>query len=197
MLINKNNFNSSDPIRNNKNIIIPSYFTERNNKNEDYLSSIQRRFSDIFLKIKYQDNDKKVKKQKVSNEVIMGAIFLKKLGFNEHFVQKKEHNKIDIDKVIEIQGLFRGYFIRNINFKLDKLKVRQCLLELFCLLLHGFFYKEKIRYYFNTLKEIYFSTRYNVEEEFNLDDKIKFILPKGFYNDSRINDLNCINFGNE
>ena len=193
MMIKKNNYSSKNTINPNKDIILPTYFSEEDGKNEDFLSSIKNRFNDIFSKLNYNDKDNK---KKVSNEIIYGAIMLKKLGFNEHFEHKRKYQRVDIDKIIEIQKLFRGYFIRNINLKVDKLKLRKCLIELFCLLLYGLYFKGKIRYYFNILKEIYKSTRYCVEEEFNFDDKMKFILPQEFYNDTKINDLNAINFEN-
>ena len=148
-----------------------SYFTWDDDNNEDFLLSFKKRFDDIFKQIKghekiFEDLEKKQKKKKVSNEIIKAAVFLRKLNFQENFPKKrKKQIKIDVEKVIEIQKIFKGHVNRNINFQTDRLRLRQCLIELFCLLIYGNWYKAKIRYNFYLLKYFYNTSKLEVGNE--------------------------------
>ena len=172
--------------------------------NDDFLLSFRKRFDDIFKQIKghekiFEDLEKKYKKKKVSNEIIKGAVFLRKLNFQENFPKKKVKKlpNLDVNKVIEIQKIFRGYFIRNLNNKIDSLKLRQCLVELFCLLIYGNYYRAKIRYYYFLLRECYILTKCEVANELTFTDRITFKLPKCFYNGTKINDLDSDKIGDD
>ena len=171
--------------------------------NDDFLLSFRKRFDDIFKDIKghekiFEDLKKEHKKKKVSNEIIKGAVFLRKLKFNENFPKKRNKTqKIDVNKIIEIQKIFKGYFVRNITFKLDKLRLRQCLIELFCLLIYGSCCNSKIREYFRIFRQIYNASKLDVGNELTLGDKLSFKLPKCFYAGTKINNLNSNRIGKE
>ena len=170
--------------------------------NDDFLLSLRRRYDDIFKQIKghekiFDELKQNYKKKKVSNEIIKGAVFLRKLNFHENFPKKKKTPKLDVNKVIEIQKIFKGHFIRDINFKIDRLKLRQCLIELFCLLIYGNWYRAKIRYYFLILIQCYNDVKLDVGKELTFEDKISFKLPNKFYSGTKINNLSSIKIGKD
>ena len=170
--------------------------------NDDLLLSIRNRFNDIFEKIKgtekiFEEIEKRNKK--VSNDVIKGAVFLRKLGFQDDFPKKKKKIKIkiDVNKVIEIQRVFKGHFVRDVNSKIDRLKLRQCLMELFCLLIHGHWCRAKVRFNFKMIKEFYDVAKLYAGEEIGFVDRITFKLPKCFYSGTKINDLQSERIGKD
>ena len=179
------------------------HFSMSHDYNDDYLLSFRRRYDDIFKQIKgheklFDDLKKEHKKKKVSNEIIKGAVLLRKLNFQENFPKiKNKTPKIDVNKVIEIQRIFKGHFIRDINFKVDRLRLRQCLIELFCLLVYGSWCSSKIRYYFLLLIKYYKAARLDVGKEVTFEDKISFKLPKRFYQGTKINNLSSIKIGKD
>ena len=203
-LLNPSNFPKDKESKNSNRKKIKN-FTWNEDYNDDFLLSFRKKFDDIFKEIKghekifeYLRKEHK-RKKKVSNEVIKGAVFLRKLKFNENFpkIKRKKTIKVDVDKVVEIQRIFKGYFVRNINLKLDRLKLRQCLLELFCLLIYGDWYRAKIRAQFNILKYAYNAAKLDVGKELNFSDKISFKLPKCFYTGTKINNLNSERIGKD
>jgi len=170
--------------------------------NDDLLLSIKNRFNDIFEKIKGTEKifaEIEKRNKKVSNDVIKGAVFLRKLGFQDDFPKKKKkiQIKIDVNKVIEIQRVFKGHFVRDVNSKIDRLKLRQCLIELFCLLIHGHWCRAKVRFYFLLMKEFYDVAKLYAGEEIGFVDRITFKLPKCFYSGTKINDLQSERIGRD
>ena len=189
------NFNNKEKKSRNKKV---KQVTWDDDYNDDFLFSFRKKFDDIFQQIEghekiFEDIDSNYRKEKISNDVIKGAVMLKKLNFNEHFHKKKrkrkKSSKIDVKKVIEIQRIFKGYFVRNISFKIDRLKLRQCFLELFCLLIYGSWCKAEIKYYYHLLLEYYNTAKLDVGKEVTFADKLSFKLPKCFYSGTKINDL--------
>jgi hypothetical protein len=181
---------------------IKEYLTTDEEFNDDLLLSIKNRFNDIFEKIKGTEKifaEIEKRNKKVSNDVIKGAVFLRKLGFQDNFPKKKKKIKIkiDVNKVIEIQRVFKGHFVREVNSKIDRLKLRQCLFELFCLLIHGHWCRAKVRFYFKLLKEMYDVAKLYAGEEIGFVDKITFKLPKCFYSGTKINDLQSERIGRD
>lgn len=183
-----------------------AFMTIDQDYNDEFLLSLRRRFNDIFKKIKgsekiFEEIEKrnKNKNTKVSNNVIKGAVYLKKLFFHENFPKKKikRERKIDVNKVIEIQKIFKGFVARNINSNIDRVKVRQCLIELFCLLLYGHWHMAKIRYYFYILKDCYITAKLYAGDEITFVDRITFKLPKCFYSGTKINDLKSDRIGKD
>ena len=122
---------------------------------------------------------------------------LRKLNFNENFGKKIKKKKIDVNKVIEIQKVFKGYMVRNIDSIPNRLRLRQCLIELFCLLIYGHWYKTKLRYYITLLEKYYKISRLIDVAEINFKDKLAFKLPKCFYSNMKINNLKSSKLGKE
>ena len=173
---------------------------------EDFLLLFRRRFDNIFKKLKghekiFEQLKKRYKNKKKNNsyQPLIEGVYLKKYNFNENFERKKiiKQPKVDVAKVIEIQKIFKGHLNRKINLKIDRLKLRQCLVELFCLLLYGNFCKAIIRISFLSLKEYYIASKLNTGEELTFMDRITFKLPHCFYSGSKINNLRSKNIGEE
>ena len=177
------------------------YSTIDEDYNDDFLLSFRRRFNDIIKKIEgsekiFEDIEKAKKSHFYHNKK---GIYMKKLFFNDYKNKKKKKRikKLDLKKVIEIQKIFKGFIVRNINSNIDRLKLRQCLIELFCLLLYGNCIKARIRYNFFLLKKYYITAKLYAGEELNFMDRIKFKLPICFYSGTKINDLRSPRIGKE
>jgi hypothetical protein len=189
-----------------------STYTERNiitidkEGEEDFLLIFRRKFDDIFKKIKGHEKifeqlkkKSKFKNYNISDYNIKNGIYLKKYNFDKGFERKKiiKQPKVDVKKVIEIQKIFKGHLNRKINLNIDRLKLRQCLIELFCLLLYGNLCKAKIRINFRLLKEFYIASKLYAGEELTFMDRISFKLAHCFYSGTKINDLRSKNIGEE
>ena len=177
------------------------YSTIDEDYNDDFLLSFRKRFDDIFKKIEgsekiFEDIEKAKKSHFYHNKK---GIYMKKLFFNDYKNKKnkKRIKKLDVKKVIEIQKIFKGFIVRNINSNIDRLKLRQCLVELFCLLLYGNCVKARIRYNFYLLKKYYITAKLYAGEELNFMDRIKLKLPICFYSGTKINDLRSPRIGKE
>ena len=197
--ITKNNKYQNKAERNKLNPRPNNYLTNDPVYIEDFLLSIRLRFSDIFEKIEGGEKVLEDIKEEsdVSNDIIKGAVFLRKLNFNENFPKKVKKKKIDVNKVIEIQKIFKGHMVRNVMLISNRLRLRQCLIELFCLLLYGYWYKAKLRYYINFLEKEYKIDKLIYIDELNFEDKIYFKLPKCFYSGTKINNLKSNKLGKE
>ena len=197
--IHKNNKSRNKDNRSKLNPKPNNYLTNDPIFIEDFLLSIRLKFNDVFQKVESKEKFIEDIKSESNdyNDIIEGAIFLRKLKFNENFPKKIKKKKIDVNKVIEIQKIFKGYLIRNIISINERLRTRQCLMELFCLLLYGCWYKAKSRYYINLMESIYKKEKLLFLNELNFEDKIAFKLPKCFYTGTKINDLNSDNLGKE
>ena len=167
--------------------------------NEDFLLSFWKRFDDIFKKLegneKIFEELKRKKKTHKTSELFKSAIYSRKLNFNKKKIVK--HKKIDTKKIVEIQKIFKGHFIRKLNLNIDRLKLRQCLIELFCLLLLGHWCHSQIRYNFFLLKTYYITAKLYAGEELSFIDRISLKLPSCFYNKAKINDLNSNKLGED
>jgi len=177
------------------------YSTIDEDYNDDFLLSFRKRFNDIIKKIEgskkiFEDIEKAKKSHFFNNKK---GIYIKKLFFNDYKKPKtnKKIKKLDVKKVIEIQKIFKGFIVRNINSNIDRLKLRQCLVELFCLLLFGNCVKARIRYNFYLLKKYYITAKLYAGEELDFMDRIKFKLPICFYSGTKINDLRSPRIGKE
>ena len=173
---------------------------------EDFLLLFRRRFDDIFKKLKghekiFEQLKKRYKNRKrnTSYQPLIEGVYLKKNNFNGNFERKKiiKQPKVDVTKVIEIQKIYKGHLNRKINLKIDRLKLRQCLVELFCLLLYGNLCKARIRISFRSLKEYYITSKLYTGEELTFIDRIAFKLPHCFYSGTKINNLRSKNIGEE
>ena len=168
--------------------------------NEDFLFDFWRRFDDIFKKLEEHDKifellKKRNKNRKITNEILKNSIYSRKLNSPKTIIKRQP--KIDVNKIIEIQKIFKGHIIRNVKVEVDRLKLRQCLIELFCLLLLGHWCHSQIRYYFSLLKQYYNTTKLSTGEEISFIDRIHFKLPSCFYTGTKINDLSSSKIGED
>ena len=167
--------------------------------NEDFLLLFWKRFDDIFKKLDghekiFEQLKERNKNRRMSNKLLTN-VYSRKINFPKKKVIK--HQKIDVKKIIEIQKMFKGHFTRNVNLNIDRLKLRQCLVELFCLLLLGDWCHSQKRYYFYLLKKYYISSKLYTEDELTFNDRIKFKLSSCFYSKAKINDLKSKRFGED
>ena len=179
---------------------IKSFETMDEEYNEDFLFDFWRRFDDIFKKLEEHDKifellKKRNKNRIISNEILKNSIYSRKINSPKTII--KRHPKIDVNKIIEIQKIFKGHIIRNVKVEVDRLKLRQCLIELFCLLLLGHWCHSQIRYYFSLLKQYYNTTKLSTGEEISFIDRIHFKLPSCFYTGTKINDLSSSKIGED
>ena len=93
--------------------------------------------------------------------------------------------------------MFKGYITRNIDSVSNRLRLRQCLIELFCLLIYGYWYKSKLRHSITLLERCYQIDKLIVINELNFEDKIAFKLPNCFYCGTKINNLKSDKLGKE
>ena len=169
--------------------------------NGDFLLLLWKKFDDIFKKLEghekiFEELKKKYKIKKFPpNKTIKGPIQLKKVKPPKKIYKKPP--KIDSEKIVEIQKIFKGYFLRSVSSCVDRLKLRQCLLELFCLLLVGHWGKAQVRYYFRSLKKFYIACALFPADELGFIDKINFKLPGCFYSGTKINYLNSPKIGED
>lgn len=166
---------------------------------EDFLLSIRLRFNDVFQKVKEAEKilENIPEENNMSNDIIKGAVYLRKLNFNENLGKKIKKKKIDVNKVIEIQKIFKGYMVRNVNSLSDRLRLRQCLIELFCLLIYGNWYRAKLRYYICLMEKYYKILKSAEVTEINFEDKIAFKLANCFYSGIKINNLKSSKLGKD
>ena len=181
-IIEKNNKYKINTARSNINNNFREYLTNDPVFIEDFLFSIRLRFNDVFQKVK--EHDKSL--QDINEE-----------SNNDNFPEKNQKKKIDVNKVIEIQKVFKGYITRNIDSVSNRLRLRQCLIELFCLLIYGYWYKSKLRHSITLLERCYQIDKLIVINELNFEDKIAFKLPKCFYCGTKINNLKSDKLGKE
>ena len=106
--------------------------------------------------------------------------------YNKAPPQKKYFKKSEINLLIKIQKQFKGLYIREVERSLDRLKVRDALLEIM-VLLTGKAYDNAIKKItFKRLKKEFHDPFNNINDELKFEDKLQFRLPNRFYNFSNI-----------
>ena len=181
---------------------------KREKKEDDTMKNFYNRYEDIFKEVKidqdmvYEEKPKKKKKKKKRvnlDEIIKEAVILKKLEYDNEFIFQKPRKlkKSDIKKLVAIQKVFKGFQTRNIELKADRLRVRECLLELFCLLVVGNYLRALKRKAFLFFTDNFKDVVMEVNEEISFGDKIQFKLPNCYYNGHKINDLQDIEIKEE
>lgn len=109
--------------------------------------------------------------------------------YNKAPPQKKYFKKSEIAKLIKIQKQFKGLYIREVDRSVDRLRVRDSLLEIM-LLLTGKAYDNAIKKKtFTELKKEFHDPFNNINDELRFEDKLQFKLPNRFYNFSNLNQL--------
>lgn len=179
--------------------IIKPFETMDKDNNDDFLLCFYKRFDDIFKKLKgheklFEELKKRNKNRIIPNSSRINVVYKKKLNYPK---KKIIPMKIDKNKIIEIQKIFKGHFIRNINLNIDRMKLRQCLVELFCLLLYGHWSNSQKRYNFYLFKEYYITAKLYAGEELSFVDRISLKLPHCYYVGTKINYLKSKKIGEE
>jgi len=109
--------------------------------------------------------------------------------YNRAPPQKKYFRKSEISKLIKIQKQFKGVYIRDVERSVDRLKVRDCLLEIM-LLLTGKAYDNAVKKItFKKLKKEFHDPFNNINDELKFEDKLQFKLPNRYYNFSNFKRL--------
>ena len=106
--------------------------------------------------------------------------------YNKAPPQKKYFKKSEIARFIQIQKRFKGLCIREIERTVDRLKVRDALLEIMLLLTGKAYDKAMKKKVFTELKKEYHDPFNNINDELEFEDKLQFKLPNRFYNFSNI-----------
>ena len=140
----------------------------------------------------YISNTKKVYFRKTDENSAVYKILNSNLFltiYNKAPPQKKYFRKSEIAKFIQIQKRFKGLCIREIERSVDRLRVRDSLLEIM-LLLTGKAYDHAVKKkVFTELKKEFHDPFNNINDELRFEDKLQFKLPNRFYNFSNINQL--------
>ena len=178
----------------------PIYITMDQDNNDDFLFSFWIKFDDVFKKLEgnekiFEELKKRSQKMRLPVDPSQSAIYARKMNFPKKKIVKPQ--KIDANKIVEIQKIFKGHFIRKLNLNIDRLRLRQCLVELFCLLLLGHWCHSQIRYKFYLLKEYYITAKLYAGDEISFMDRITFKLPSCYYHISKINDLKSNKLGED
>lgn len=105
-------------------------------------------------------------------------------GFVKIPIKKQVYSKKELYDIVRIQTKFRGFRERDIKKQLDRLRVKECLLELFCLLVNRNYYNVKKR---EALKKLFLAdenpdARCRVVNELEFKDKITIKLIGNYYN---------------
>ena len=107
--------------------------------------------------------------------------------YNKAPPQIKYFRKAELVKLVKIQRKLKGNYIRDCERSVDRLKVRDCLLEIM-LLLTGKAYDHAIKKItFKKLQKEFHDPFNNINDELRFEDKLQFKLPNRYYNFSNIN----------
>ena len=109
--------------------------------------------------------------------------------YNKAPPEKKYFRKSEIAKLIQIQKRFKGLYIREVERSVDRLKVRDSLLEIMLLLTEKAYDKAIKKKIFKELKKEFHDPFNNINDELRFEDKLQFKLPNRFYNFSNLNQL--------
>ena len=178
----------------------PIYITMDQDTNDDFLFSFWKKFDDVFKKLEgnekiFEELKKRSQKMRLPVDLSQSTIYSRKMNFPKKKIVKPQ--KIDVNKIVEIQKIFKGHSIRKLNINIDRLRLRQCLVELFCLLLLGHWCRSQVRYNFYLFKEYYITAKLYAGDEISFMDRISFKLSSCYYHISRINDLKSNKLGED
>ena len=113
--------------------------------------------------------------------------------YNKIPPQKIYLRRNEILKVINLQKKMKGIYIREADRTVDRLKVRDALLEIM-LLLTGKAYDNAIKKItFKKLQKEFHDPFNNINDELKFEDKLQFKLPNRYYNFSEIQQITSSN----
>lgn len=153
-------------------------------KKKDYQKSFND-FSSIST-ITLSQNINPTKKTVIYEKPEQDHIVIKTLENNDVLkipINKRVYTRKELTGIVKIQNKFRGFKERDINQKLDRLRLGECAAELFCLLIDNIFIKAAKR---KTFQKLFLvdenpDSRCRVVNELEFKDKIKIKLIKNYY----------------
>ena len=118
------------------------------------------------------------------------AINLRRQQYNEYlrFLNKpkpkpKPKPKIyDLDNVVFIQKMYKGFQIKDVNQTVQRLKINLCVTELLCLIFNNVFRHARKRITFYMFKTYYHDPFTHIFTEVNFTDKLAMKLSDTYYN---------------
>ena len=88
----------------------------------------------------------------------------------------------DLDNVIFIQKMYKGFQIKDVNQTVTRLKINLCVTELLCLILNNVFKHARKRITFYMFKTYYHDPFTHIFTEVNFTDKLAMKLSDTYYN---------------
>ena len=175
-------------------IINNSIFDNNNNKinDENQNKKVNEDKKEISTPILFLKNKKQEKINPFSND-INNAIMIRSQENNNYrqildFSKSKKQKKpkklrfLNVNKIIQIQKIFKGFSTRKVNQKINRLKVNLCAVELFCMLLNENFNNARKRIAFLLIKLYYHDPFDKIDNEVDFNDRLIKKLSNTFYN---------------
>ena len=118
------------------------------------------------------------------------AINLRRQQYNEYLKSlhkpkpkpKPKPKVYDLDNVIFIQKMYKGFQIKDVNQTVTRLKINLCVTELLCLILNNVFKHARKRITFYMFKTYYHDPFTHIFTEVNFTDKLAMKLSDTYYN---------------
>ena len=118
------------------------------------------------------------------------AINLRRQQYNEYLRNlnkpkpkpKPKPKVYDLDNVIFIQKMYKGFQIKDVNHTVTRLKINLCVTELLCLILNNVFKHARRRITFYMFKTYYHDPFTHIFTEVNFTDKLAMKLSDTYYN---------------
>ena len=139
------------------------------------------------------------------------TVFFKKMETNEYVLKKLDkdlcltifnktqppkkiriYTKNDIKLITKIQKRYKGFSFREVSLNIHRIKIKNCLLEIICLLLAKACDNAYKKILFQRLIKR-FHEPFNFESEIYFEDKIQFKLPDRYYNMINFQELDLKN----
>ena len=140
----------------------------------------------------YMSNTKKVFFPKTAGELAVFKLLDTDLFltiYNKAPPEKKYFRNNEVQLLINIQKHLKGLYIREAERKIDRLKVREALLEIMLLLVGKAYDNAVKKIAFRRLKKEFHDIFNNINDELKFEDKLQFRLPNRFYNFSNLNKI--------
>ena len=131
----------------------------------------------------------------ITNSKELGkAVYRRRIEYDEYVKNmnkpkpkpKPKPKVYNLDMVIKIQKNFRGYLAKGVTQVVNRIKIKVCSVEVFCLLLCIVLRHARRRIIYLTLKTYYHTPFTEINNEVNFTDKITMKLSDKYYN---FNDL--------
>ena len=162
--------------------------TEENKEEENYNDIIKAHFTPIPSLLR---RTSKIIRGIIPNvKDVEKAINLRRQQYNEYLKAlnkpkpkpKPKPKVYDLDDVIFIQKMYKGYQVKGVNQTVTRLKINLCVTELLCLILNNVYKHARKRITFYMFKTYYHDPFTHIFTEVNFTDKIAMKLSDTYYN---------------